>query len=68
LVEVSDALLLWKLRPRRRFSSPTLLAVANQLGLVDKAKVLSASMDCLRNRVEQAREALTSAGVYPAPQ
>ncbi len=46
----------------------TVLAVANQRGLVDKAKVLSTSMDRLRNRVEQAREALTSAGVYPVPQ
>ncbi len=46
----------------------TVLAVASQRGLVDKAKVLSASMDRLRNRVEQAREALTSAGVYPVPQ
>ncbi len=46
----------------------TVLAIANQRGLVDKAKALSASMDRLRNRVEQAREALAQAGVQTAAQ
>jgi hypothetical protein len=43
----------------------SVLDVANQRGLVDKAKALSASIDRLRNRVEQAREALAQAGVQP---
>jgi len=65
----ADALLLLEESATQavQFAS-TVLAVANQRGLVDKAKALSASMDRLRNRVEQAREALAQAGVQTAAQ
>ena len=49
-------------------SASAVLDIANQRGLVDKAKILSTSMDRLRSRVEQAREALALAGVHPVAQ
>jgi hypothetical protein len=47
-------------------SAATVLQVANQRGLVEKAKILSATMDRLRNRVDQIHEALALAGIKPA--
>lgn len=44
------------------------LTTANQRGLVEKAKILTATMDWLRRRVEVSREALAMAGVKPVLQ
>jgi hypothetical protein len=41
------------------------LQVANQRGLVEKSKMLTTTIDRLRNRVEQAHEALALAGIKP---
>jgi hypothetical protein len=65
----ADALLLLEESATQAIQAASMvLAVANQRGLVDKAKALSASMDRLRNRVDQAREALAQAGVQLTPQ
>jgi hypothetical protein len=41
--------------------------LATQRGLVEKAKILTATIERLRNRVEQIHETLALAGVHPEP-
>jgi translation initiation factor 2B subunit (eIF-2B alpha/beta/delta family) len=48
-------------------SAQATLQLASQRGLVEKAKILTATMDRLRNRVDQVHEALALAGVSPEP-
>jgi vacuolar-type H+-ATPase subunit H len=46
-------------------SADAVLQLANQRGLGEKAKILSATIDRLRNRVGQAHETLALAGIKP---
>ncbi len=62
----ADALLLLEAAANQAIQSAfAVLQLANQRGLVEKAKILSTTMDRLRNRVSQSQEALAFVGNKP---
>jgi hypothetical protein len=62
----ADALLLLEAAANQAIQSAfAVLQLANQRGLVEKAKILSTTMDRLRNRVSQSQEALAMVGNKP---